>query len=119
MMQRIQVNANQRKLETADGKPFFWLADTAWELFRRLELDEADSYFAIRASQGFNVIQAVLISEFESRATVSGNVYGQPSLHDWNPETPNEAYFDHVDLILERAEKHGLYLALLPVWGDK
>ena len=102
-MKRIRISINQRKLETTDGKPFFRLADTAWALFRRLELIKADSYFATRASQGFKVIQALLISEFESRAAKSGNVHRQPSLHDWNPETPNHAYFDHVDAILELA----------------
>ena len=118
-MQRIQVSNNQRNLETSDGKPFFWLGDTAWDLFRQLELSEAESYFATRASQGFNVIQAVLVSEFESRDPSSGNFFGEHALHNWNPETPNEAYFKQVDAILELAEQHGLYMALLPVWGDK
>ncbi|MHC1767110.1 MAG: DUF4038 domain-containing protein [Verrucomicrobiia bacterium] len=27
---RVQVSENRRFLVTADGKPFFWLADTAW-----------------------------------------------------------------------------------------
>lgn len=27
----LHVSANRRYLETADGAPFFWLADTAWE----------------------------------------------------------------------------------------
>jgi hypothetical protein len=26
----LSVSANQRYLQTADGKPFFWLGDTAW-----------------------------------------------------------------------------------------
>ena len=27
-----------------DGKPFFWLADTGWELFHRLNREQADDY---------------------------------------------------------------------------
>lgn len=118
-MQKLAIGHNQRHIVTADGKPFFWLADTAWDLFRQLDLEQADFYFATRAAQGFNVIQAVLISEFESLAPDSGNVHGQPSLHDWNPATPNQAYFEHVDQMLELAAKYQLYIALLPTWGDK
>ena len=31
----IRVSANRHFLETVDGKPFFYLADTAWELFAK------------------------------------------------------------------------------------
>ncbi len=56
---RIQVHPDGRFLMTDQGKPFFWLADTAWELFHRLTRDEARRYFANRSQKGFNVIQAV------------------------------------------------------------
>ena len=38
-------------------KPFFWLGDTAWELFHRLDSGQADQYLKRRAEQGFTVIQ--------------------------------------------------------------
>ena len=38
---RLAVSANKRFLVTADGKPFFWLGDTAWELFHRTTREEA------------------------------------------------------------------------------
>jgi hypothetical protein len=117
--QRIKVGDNQRYLITEDGRPFFWLGDTAWELFRRLRLEEAEDFFRIRASQGFNVMQAMLISEFESRKEGTENVYGEHSLIDWNPDRPNEKYFAHVDKVFDLADKHGLYIALVPMWGDK
>jgi hypothetical protein len=82
-------------------------------------LKDAEHYLRTRAAQGFNVIQAMLISEFESREEGTGNVFGEHSLHDWNPETPNEAYFKHVDGILDLTEKLGLYMCLVPIWGDK
>ncbi|HEX4946703.1 MAG TPA: DUF4038 domain-containing protein, partial [Blastocatellia bacterium] len=55
----LKVSDNQRFLVTADGKPFFWLGDTAWELFHRLNREEADRYLKNRADKGFTVIQAV------------------------------------------------------------
>lgn len=34
----LRVTADRRFLEHGDGTPFFYLADTAWELFHRLTL---------------------------------------------------------------------------------
>ena len=50
------MSANQRFLVFEDsGEPFFWLGDTAWELFHRLNRDEADRYLRDRAEKGFTV----------------------------------------------------------------
>ncbi len=38
----LQVTENQRYLEYGDGIPFFYLGDTAWELFHRVNREEAD-----------------------------------------------------------------------------
>ena len=48
-----------------DGKPFFWLGDTGWELFHRLDRGQATRYLEDRASKGFTVIQAVAIAELD------------------------------------------------------
>lgn len=40
-------------------------------------------------------------------------------LDDIENVTPNEAYFKWVDKIIRLAETKGLYMALLPTWGDK
>lgn len=45
--------------------PFFLMGDTAWELFERLNREKADSYLQTRASQGFTVIQAVVLTELD------------------------------------------------------
>ena len=41
---RLRVSANHRYLEYSDGRSFFWLGDTAWQLFHRLTQAEADLY---------------------------------------------------------------------------
>ena len=56
---QLKVSDNHRYIIQADGTPFFWMGDTAWELFHRLTKEETDLYFKTRAAQGFNVIQAV------------------------------------------------------------
>ena len=114
---QLRVSKNQRFLETADGKPFFWMGDTAWELFHRLSREEADLYLKNRADKGFTVIQAVALAETDGLHTP--NYYGEIPLENDDPEKPREAYFQHVDYIVRKAEQLGLYIGLLPTWGDK
>ena len=114
---RLQVSDNQRFLVTSDGNPFFWLGDTAWELFHRLTREEAAFYFAARQRQRFNLIQAVVLAEFDGLDMP--NAYGECPLIDNDPTRPNEAYFAYVDELIEMAADHDLYIGLLPTWGDK
>jgi hypothetical protein len=113
----LRVSENRRFLITADGKPFFWLGDTAWELFHRLDRAEADHYLKDRAAKGFTVIQAVALAEFGG-LTVP-NPYGHLPLVDKDPLQPIEAYWRHVDHVVRRANELGLYIGFLPTWGDK
>jgi hypothetical protein len=114
---QLQVSANKRFLQTADGKPFFWLGDTAWELFHRLTREEAEKYLKNRADKGFTVIQAVVLAELDGLH--DPNPYGEIPLENDDPTKPREAYFQHVDFIVKKAEELGLYIGLLPTWGDK
>lgn len=98
---RLTVAPSGRYLQHADGTPFLYLGDTAWELFARLTYEEACYYLDNRAAKGFTVIQTVVITELE----------------DYTP--PTEHYLAHIDSVLTYAEQRGLYLALLPTWGDK
>jgi hypothetical protein len=50
---------------TKPQEPFFYLGDTAWEMFHRLDLDEAKMFLQNRAAKGFNVVMAVVMSEQE------------------------------------------------------
>lgn len=113
----LKVSDNKRYLVRQDGTPFFWMGDTAWELFHRLNREEADKYLKRRAEQGFTVIQAVALAEFDGLK--EPNPYGETPLLNNDPTTPNEAYFKHVDYILDKAAQYGLMIGFLPTWGDK
>lgn len=80
---------------TSSGKPFFWQADTAWELFHRLNPSDIDFYLRDRASKGFTVIQAVAIPELNG--TTFPKFYGDLPLVDRDPLQLNDAYFKHID----------------------
>lgn len=58
---RLRVSDNHRFLVTGDGRPFFWLADTAWMLFQKLDRDGVDKYFEDRAAKQFSVVLAHIL----------------------------------------------------------
>jgi hypothetical protein len=119
----LTVSQNHHFLVTETGEAFFWLGDTAWELFHRLNREEADLYLQDRASKGFTVIQAVALAELDGLRTP--NAYGHLPLVEDDPtrpdvtDGPNNDYWDHVDYIVDRANSLGLYVGFLPTWGDK
>ncbi|HRE06306.1 MAG TPA: DUF4038 domain-containing protein [Opitutaceae bacterium] len=113
----LRVHAGGRYLETTDGRPFFWLGDTAWKLMQSTTPDECSYFLSTRARQGFTVIQAVALAEDES--ILKPNALGQLAFIDQDPARPNDAFFDRVVAVVDEAAAHGLYVALLPTWGDK
>jgi hypothetical protein len=113
----LKISEDQRFIVTEDGQPFFWLGDTAWELFHRTNQEEADLYLKNRAEKGFTVIQAVVLAELDGLDEASSQ--GKKPLIDNDPNQPNEAYFEHVDYIVDRANELGMFIGMLPTWGDK
>ena len=112
-----RVSEDRRHLLDQGGRPFFYLGDTAWELFHRLDREEADVYLKDRAAKRFTVIQAVVLAEYGGLD--SPNPYGDLPLAGNDPTRPVEAYFRHVDHIVDRADALGLVVGMLPTWGDK
>lgn len=112
----LKVSPNGRYL-LRDDAPFFYLADTAWELLHRLDRSQTELYLRNRAAKGFTVIQSVLLAEIDGLR--DPNPEGQVPLHHDDPTQPNEQYFQHVDFVIDRAAELGLVMALLPTWGDK
>lgn len=120
----ITVHPEGHYLMTEKGAPFFWLGDTAWELFHRLDREEAVRYLDNRAQLGYTVVQAVAIAELDGVNTP--NAYGhKPFAFDRGPKEPepivaegqDDDYWDHVDFIVKAANDHGITVALLPTWG--
>ena len=113
----LKISDDNGYLVTDDDTPFFWLGDTAWELFHRLDKEEVDIYLTDRANKGFTIIQAVILAEHDGLNTP--NAYGEKPLLNNDPTKLNEKYFKHVDYVISTANELGLYIGLLPTWGDK
>ncbi len=114
---RFPSKVVDRHFVDQDDRPFFWLGDTAWELVHRLNATEIEHYADVRARQGFNVCQLVLLAELNGLHTA--NADGDLPLKDDDPTDPDPAYFAHVDLAVRLLNERGIVACLLPTWGDK
>ncbi|MDE5840253.1 MAG: DUF4038 domain-containing protein, partial [Muribaculaceae bacterium] len=113
----LRVSDNGLFLQHEDGTPFFWLGDTGWLLPQRLDRDEAQHYLENTAGEGFNVVQIQVLN-----GVPSFNRYGQMSHTDgWDLEAavkPGEyGYWDHLDYIVDTAERNGIYVGMVCIWG--
>jgi hypothetical protein len=112
----LKVSANGRYLVHADGRtPFFYMADTAWQLLNKLSRADADTYLKTRAAQGFTVVQVEINARFRD------NVAGKPFVND-DPGRPNESFFRQVDYVINKANALGMYVSLVPLdtrWASR
>ncbi|SDT17071.1 Putative collagen-binding domain of a collagenase [Mucilaginibacter mallensis] len=113
----LKVSPNHRFF-TASGQPFFWLGDTGWLLFSKLNREDAEKYLEIRRQQGFNVIQVMVIHSLSET-----NAYGDSALINKNITTPNTGnsannYWSNIDWVLNKAAEKGMYVAMVPIWGS-
>ncbi len=105
-----------------NGKPFFWLGDTAWLLVKR-NPEDVQYYMTHRSNKGFTIIQMMAIRvnhhvPKESDKRPMRNYAGELPFTSFDPVVLNEAYWRHVDFIIETAQQHGLTVALATMWGQ-
>ncbi|MCK0148179.1 glycoside hydrolase family 140 protein [Arenibacter sp. F26102] len=113
----LKVSNGHSYIVNQSNEPFFWLGGTAWELIHRCNKKEIDLYLTDRAEKGFTVIQTVILAELDGLNTP--NAYGEKPLINNDPTKINEKYFEMVDYVISKANELGLYIGLLPTWGDK
>jgi hypothetical protein len=122
----LTVSPNDRFIvrHAARTEPFYYLGDTAWELFHRLDSAEAELYLRNRAAKGFNSIMIVVMAEhggldYPNRAGAWPFHPANTSAKGYVPDMarPNPAYFDFVDEVVALASTLGMTIALVPTWG--
>lgn len=79
----LRVSANRRHLEHADGTPFLWLADTAWNVAVKSTPAEWQEYVDTRARQRFSVLQVIATGLGTKTRTTAGP---PPFLPDGTPD---------------------------------
>jgi hypothetical protein len=113
---RIMVSPDHHFLQYRDGKPFFWLGDTAWLLFEKLDRNETERYLENRRRKGFTVIQAMVLHGANAKSAS-----GVAALLENDPGRPNLApggYWDNIDWVVDQAAAKGIFVAMVPAWGS-
>jgi len=122
----LKISENKRFLTDENNNPFFWLGDTGWLLFKKLNREDAGKYLEDRRLNGFNVIQVMVLHEIDNAI----NVYGDSAFVNKDVAFPYETagnnpkdekeydFWDHTDYIVDLAGKKGIYMALIPIWGS-
>ncbi len=74
---RLHVSDDGRRFVAPDGTPFFWLADTAWNVALRGDTPDWERYLDVRRRQGFTVIQFVCSPWRGCRSPRHGRIFEQ------------------------------------------
>ncbi|NLV73992.1 MAG: DUF4038 domain-containing protein [Chloroflexi bacterium] len=116
---KLQIAADKRHMEFADGTPFFWLADTWWMgLSSRLHWpDEFQELTTLRASQGYTAIQ-IIAGLFPDMPAYDERGYNEAG-HPWEPNYArlNPRYFDMADLRIRHMISNGLVPCIVAAWA--
>src|SRR5580765_7080769 len=118
----LKKSANGRYLVDQNSLPVLIMGDSPQALMVNLTTNEAAAFFADRSSFGFNTMWINLLcatytggradaSTIDGILPFTANV---PSTSTYDLTKPNEAYFAHVDRILNLAAQHGIEVMLDP-----
>lgn len=105
----VKISENGRYFTDQKNNPAFWLGTTQWQIFREYTLDEAKTIIGKSKNNGFIFIQAMLLGVGDGSAP---NIHGAVPMIGNNPLTPNEAYFQHVDSVIQLARDHDVILSV-------
>jgi hypothetical protein len=109
----VRVSDDDRYLAHADGTPFFWLMDTAWN--GALKSTEADwqTYLEDRLAKGFTGIQFVTTQWRAARSDREG----QTAYSGYEDITIHPAFFQRLDERVDAVNEAGLLAAPVVLWA--
>jgi hypothetical protein len=110
----LRVAASRTHLEHADGTPFFWLADTAWNGPLRASDAEWAHYLEVRAAQGFSAVQWVTTQWI---AAPDGDRQGGLAYAGREQIQIDPAFFQRLDRRLAAINEAGLLAAPVMLWA--
>lgn len=102
-----------------DGKPFFLLSDTIWMAFQKMNLDAWEELVRTRREQGFNALQMSVLPVVHDNALGKKDLFPFPmknGMYDFS--SPNNAYFDRAEQMLQIMRRYGMIPFLHLFWVD-
>jgi hypothetical protein len=110
----IRVASSQRHFEHADGTPYFWLADTAWNGPLLSSKDEWAKYIDTRVAQGFSAVQFVAT---QWRAAPTGDREQRLAYTGADKIVIHPAFFQRLDEKVEALNQAGLLAVPVMLWA--
>ncbi|MCC9076333.1 DUF4038 domain-containing protein [Litorilinea aerophila] len=110
----VRLAAHKRHLEHADGTPFFWLADTAWNGPLRATDDEWAYYLQVRTRQRFTAVQWVAT---QWRAAPDGDRDGRLAFTGRERIAVNPEFFQRLDRRVAAMAQAGLLSVPVLLWA--
>src|SRR5215510_1752819 len=124
----LRPSPNRRYLVDANGAPFLIIGDAPHSILAKLNNADATTYLTDRGNRGFNALWIELLCDsytfgYGDEGTpnygrdVNGNNPFTATLAGgyYDLTTPNEAYWSHVDFIVQTAAAHGLQCLFTPL----
>lgn len=108
----IRVSDNRRYLTHADGTPFFWLADTAWNGALKSDPKSWGTYLKDRVDKGFSVIQFVMTQWVGA----AGNADARAAFYGKERIAIDPVFFQWMDERVDLMNDHGLVAAPVLIW---
>jgi hypothetical protein len=112
----LRISDDRRRLLDADGQPFLVQGDAAWSIIANLTYEDAVLYLDDRRAKGFNTVLVNLIEHLFSRDHPRDLAGREPFTTPGDMSTPNDAYFDAAERVLEAAAERGFLVILAPTY---
>ncbi len=111
----VRSSDDQSYFVWADGTPFFWLADTAWNGVLRSKREDWQRYLQARQSQGYSVIQFVS-TQWRGARDVLGDerAYSGTERIRVHPD-----FFRRRDAKVAAINAHGMVAAPIILWANQ
>ncbi len=110
----IQVSDNGHYFEHADGTPFFWLADTAWNGPLLATAEDWQFYLSKRRNQKINTVQWVAT---QWRAAPDGDSTGTKAYEGSEKISLNLSFFQRLEAKHDAIIHAGLLSAPVQLWA--
>jgi len=111
----LRVSESRRYLVHADGTPFFWLADTAWNGPLLSTGEEWEHYLRERAAQRYTAVQWVAT---HWRASPRGDRNGDTAYAGRDRISINPGFFRRLDAKLDAINRAGMVGAPVMLWEN-
>jgi hypothetical protein len=114
----LKVSTDGRHLADQNNTPFLMVGECAWTILSEVSDPDVDTYLNDRQAKGINTILVMMeVHAYPGFDHAPADYYGhQPFTKAGDFSTPNDAYFAHVDSVLNKAADRGILVLLAPAY---